>query len=71
MTFTTKALTKEGKERIAKEMNELLKEEKFIVKAEEIRKFVMGCDTAYIAFCEECNIIYQPESNEPIRKVLI
>ncbi len=71
MIMTSKALTKEECERIAKEINEILKDDEHIANAEEIQATVIGNETTYIAFCKDCNLLYQPGTEEPITKVPI
>ena len=71
MIMTSKALTKEKRERIAKEINEILKDNEHIAKAEEIQAIVLGNETTYIAFCKDCNLLYEPGTAEPVTKVPI
>lgn len=71
MIMTTKALTQEERERIAKEINGILKDDKHIAKAEEIRAIVLGNETTYIAFCKDCNLCYDPGADKPVTKVPI
>ena len=69
MIITTKALTKEEREQIAKEINELSNDEQHIVNAENVKRFGFSGDITYIAFFKDCNVLYQPGTEEPVRKV--
>lgn len=71
MMFTNNPLTEENRERIAREINELLNEDELIVNPKDIRDIGIVRNTTYIAFCSECNVRYRPGSEEPIKKIPI